>query len=453
MTPAPVPDASYPPGVTPGGIDDTSALVGAHVGELEDRPVRIVGEQTVRLANGTVAFRDRSVVTLGANWSRFVVVTAQDRRSRPERRSASFTNGTVSFRRLTVGDETTYRRDDRPEEAPEWAVRGRVEGLLDGFERVTVTRTEGPPRFRLEGEFAADAARYDSVENATATAHVDRGGLVHRIRVTYDAANPLGPGRIHVVERVAVRGVGTTAVERPAWLGTAAVAVREALPPGLNRSGVTDSGALADAHLAELAGERVRVTRRLRQVSADARVREDSLRTETGIVGSERETYFHRVEDDRAGVDRTVWSTRSVAVVERAGNGTERYETRPAVGVGAENATAPAERTLTDVLAGMGRARLVYLGSRYRVVADPVRSPGLVVAGNESRGAAFENVSVRLTVDVGDDVREVEIEYRDVANGTRVVETVGTAHLGSSAVPKPAWVPERLAANRSADGA
>lgn len=221
MTPAPVPGAQYPPGVTTAGLDDPTALIAAHSEVLHGTSARIVTEKTVTLPNGTRVSRERKTVLLGPNWSRSVVTVSRERPGAPDRRSVSFTDGTVSFRRTTTGTGTRHSRDDSPDDVPARAVPGRAADLLRGFEGSTVSMTdETPARIRIEGTFGVGVSTmgFGQVTNATAMAIVDSEGLVHRIRVSYDTENPRAGERVRIVERVAVHDVGSTTVPAPEWV-------------------------------------------------------------------------------------------------------------------------------------------------------------------------------------------------------------------------------------------
>jgi hypothetical protein len=450
VTPAPVPDDEYPPGLTENGLRNATALVLAHTDALRNRSLRAVNERVVTDENGSRRSYANGTVRYGPDWSRFRIESVRGGVDLREHRYAAFANRTTSYVRHGGDGETTYERDDDPPGAPTWVLTERVRELLGAFEDATVTRAgEEPLRFRIEGSLRDGAlgGQYDRVENATGVAVVDRSGVIRRVRVEYDAADREIEGWIHVRERIAVRDVGNTTVTRPGWLDEAAAAVWADRPAGLNRTRIADPAALVAGHVDALAGEKVQVRREL-----SARGPDDPgdtgtrLLVERAVAGAERETYFRVVRDLAREQVRTVWSNRSVAVVRRSGDG-ERLERRPPVAIEVGDAVDPANRTLEDVLAGLGEIRVGVQRGRYEVVAETVRDPGLVVTGASGRDAAIRNVSVRVLVGRDGAVDRVRIEHFDVESGTWRTETLRYDDLGPGDVPRPGWVSEALEGN------
>lgn len=444
VTPAPVPEETYPPGLGTAGIQDARQLGAAHAAGIRNRSLTARYERRILLANGSTVRTLRSRMTVAGGWERFAGTTARGDPESLGYRAAMFSNRTARFVRQTTDGETRYGVYDSAERPWTW-ITERPSELLRALGRATVERTgTDPVRFRIRGSLAEDPGvlREETVSNATATFVVDGDGVVRRLRVAYDAEKHQSPGRERVVETAEVTDLGTTTVERPGWVAEADTIER---PSGLGGNRVTDPAALLAGHREALVDEQVRVSRELR-ARTDADERQGRLlRRERARIGGERTTYYRSVDDGTATDDRAVWSNRTVSVTETVADGTTQYSVGPPVAFSVTGAVGPAGRELRDVLAGLGEARVDYQNRWYVVAADSVADPGLVVFGDPDRADAVANVSAELLIDRAGIVRSVRIEYRTVGNGTRVVERLEyNDGFRSGPISEPSWVAATL---------
>ncbi|CCQ36938.1 uncharacterized protein Nmlp_2785 [Natronomonas moolapensis 8.8.11] len=247
VTPVAVPDADpergRPTGIDGSGVSDSRSLAAAHDRRLEERSYRLVSNQTVRYANGTVRSQYLTDLRLAANRTYFVTVRTNGPAGprllgEPPAVSEFWSDGETYVRAFGT-DDPTYN-----EFAPTasgvgtwrfWATTGAFEvprspttviaESLDAVPtRVESTRSVGgSERYRLVDVGAPDAElpfrAAAPARNVSLVAVVDRSGLVRRLEIEYD-------GRIdgnHVVasRSIAYSDVGTTEVRRPAWFDRA----------------------------------------------------------------------------------------------------------------------------------------------------------------------------------------------------------------------------------------
>lgn len=460
VTPAPVPDEQYPPGLGTAGIQDAQRLATAHAERVRNRSLEARYERRVTLANGSAATWSRGRMRMAEGWERFAGNTARGGVRADPFRAAVFVNSTRRFVRQTRDGETRYWVDDGDPRPQQWVVERRMPELLLAFERATVERVSRDPlRFRVSGTVvnAPEGLRQEPAGNATATALVDGEGMIRRVRVAYDVEDPRSPGTGRVVERIEIRGLGTTTVTAPDWTADAAAAIRADRPAGLGDGRVADPDALLEGHREALAGEQVQVNRELR-LTDSAGVDSELRRVERALVGGERRTLYRTVEvpegADTGLRDRAVWSNRTVAVAERFVNeSTARYAVREPVAFSLGNAVGPPERELRDVLAGLGEVSVAFRNGRYVIAAESVADPGLVVAGTAGRDPAVANVSATVYVSREGVIDRVTIEYDDLANDTRIVERLSYDDVRPGPAPQPAWVRAELREReQSSDG-
>jgi hypothetical protein len=452
VTPAPVPEQRYPPGLTTTGIDNATALAAAHAAAVRNRSVTVGYLERTTLPNGTDVTRTESRLVLGPDWTRFLGSTNRSGvRATPVRLTA-FVNRSGVFTREARDGELRYDRDDSPSGPPTRLLVGRVATLLGSLDRPTVRRaSEDPVRFRVQGEVrnAAEVLRLEPTGSPTMVAVVDGEGVVRQLRVTYETDSPRVDGPVRAVERIEVRDLGTTTVERPAWVADAVAAVRADRPAGLGEDRITDRAALLADHREAVAGEQVQVSRELR-VAGEGDELLRSLRFERALVGGDRATFYRSVDNtDRDGgdTDRAVWSNRTVSVTETYADDAPRYSVGPPVAFSATDAVGPPDRSLEDVLAGLGTVSVDYTDGRYVAAAGRVADPGLVVFGDPDRAPAVRNVGAEVRFDRDGAVESVRIEYVVPDNGTRIVERIEYDDLRSGPVPTPSWVGATLDAD------
>ena len=450
VTPAPVPESEYPPGLGTAGVQDAQRLATTHATAVENRSLAVRYERRVVLANGSTATWSRTRVRMAEGWDRFAGTTARGGVRESGYRTAVFANNTRRFIRQSRGGETSYRVDDSPDALELWLVERRLPELMLAFRRATVDRTSTDPlRFRVTGtvDNAPDVLREEPAGNATATAVIGGDGVIRRVRVAYDVEDPRSPGTGRIVETIEIRSLDDTTVATPDWAADAVAAIRADRPAGLGESRVTDPDALVEDHRAALAGDQLQVNRELRATAPDS-ADSELLRRERAVVGGERRTFYRTVDvlrEEGAGPSNyDVWSNRTVAVTERFVNeSTARYGIREPVAFSATNAVGPPERDLRDVLAGLGEVSVEFRDRRYAVVAESVADPGLVVRG-ESGSAAVANVSATVYVTREGAIDGVTIEYDDLAEDSRIVERLDYDDVRPGPVPQPSWVRAEL---------
>lgn len=210
-TPTP-PAAALPPGVTPSGIENTSALARAHRAALVDRSYQVVvvtnestGEhwaherRVARVHNRTVYLLWQTRTTRENRTERVVYADGRERFTRCE--TAACPSGPID----SVGDDTG----------------GTVLGLLSGANSSVdgTVRRDGRVHYRLvvTGSPFGIGSPYGVIEvtNYTATALVAPSGLVSDLRARYDLSQ--GGRTVHVTTHLRYTDVGTTRVTPPSW--------------------------------------------------------------------------------------------------------------------------------------------------------------------------------------------------------------------------------------------
>jgi hypothetical protein len=448
VTPAPVPEGQYPPGLTTTGLDNATALSAAHAAGVRDRSMTATYRERVTLANGSELSRVESRLVLGPGWTRFLASTTRTGARVTPFRATAFANESGLVSRQVRDGERSYDRDDGVTEPPTGLFVGRVAELLGALGRSTVQQVaEDPVRFRVRGPVrnAEEALRYEPTGPTSAEAVVDSQGVVRQLRVTYETDDPRArvDEPVRVVERIEVRDLGTTTVERPAWTAEAAAAIRADRPAGLGEDRITDRASLLADHREALAGEQVQVDRELRTAAEEEQPRGRALRFERALIGGDRATFYRSVDNtDRDGgtTDRATWSNRTVSVTETYVDDAPRYGAGPPMVLSPTGAVGPPDRGLEDVLAGLGTVSVDYTNGRYVAAAERVADPGLVVFGDPDRAPAVRNVSAEVRFDRDGAVESVRIEYGVPDNGTHIVERIEYDSLRSGPVPTPSWV-------------
>lgn len=237
-------DAFVAPGVTREGIADPDALARAHGAAVEGRSYVLASERVARYPNGTLRSRLTVRVALGADHGyRATASTAGPEAPTflgdPPATGTFWSNGTTYARRFTHGERTVYNEfEPRQNGAGTWSywVRtvpfgGRQSDPVSFYRAVfwsarswSVERrpANGTAAYRLvatgttESGFDPDVTR---LRTARLVADVAPSGLVRTLSLRYAGESAGAPVRVRWTVRY--RGVGSTAVARPPWLGRA----------------------------------------------------------------------------------------------------------------------------------------------------------------------------------------------------------------------------------------
>lgn len=205
---------NYPPGLGPDGIESANALAGSHAEAVSGRPyVLTVTYREFVDGNATAVARERVVVANRTTYRAAVTRTGKfrgdtryvedesayaDGRTRYERGDDGIR---TSASRVRAGDEGRYA--DRVETYVEWSLSKRESVVAD-----TVVRNGSRYYFVV----AADDP-WPGIENATASALVDRRGVVHELHSRYDEPDsPVSASMTVEYE------FGPTTVDPPVWL-------------------------------------------------------------------------------------------------------------------------------------------------------------------------------------------------------------------------------------------
>lgn len=243
-----VPGDAYPPGLSPDGVENASALAAAHRRALVETGYRFRSfAGTTSTVGAGVAQSIRRAGSVEAGLARFAVdsvVRSRVGNRTTEATSEAWANGTTVFLRSSRAGETSVRAFDRGELANLTPGRtGGVGGLpvtgldFEGvvtesrlvelvlrsgrYEVTGVRRAGGRTLFTLSGVGVDETAVPDArnVTGFDATVVVDGDGRVHRLNYTLVVTDPGGEFRTHY-EYVLVR-VGPVEVERPPWTAEA----------------------------------------------------------------------------------------------------------------------------------------------------------------------------------------------------------------------------------------
>jgi len=209
LTPVPVPDSptataqALPPGVASDGVADVDALVAAHAAALAGRSftarVRttydgLSGSRVLRVEGARrYAYHDATVTTAG---NRTEFVDGEHRYSRSTR------NGLVFELHPPANHSELYG----------WMVRSTLRSALPtGNATVFRTRLDGRTHYELRVDRSTHP-RFEAFRNYSARATVRADGFVRAVTVSYVR------GETNVTRTVAYGSVGSTTVERPAWV-------------------------------------------------------------------------------------------------------------------------------------------------------------------------------------------------------------------------------------------
>lgn len=247
VTPVPVPDADpergRPTGIDGSGVSDPGSLAAAHDRRLEERSYRLVSNQTVRYANGSVRSQYLIDLRLAANRTYSVTVRTDGPAGPrllgdPPAVSEFWSDGETYVRAFGTNDPTYNEFTPTASGVGTWrfwATTGVFEVRLSPPElireslgavptRIESTRSiDGGERYRVVDVGAPDAElpfpSASPARNVDLVAAVDRSGLVRRLELEYDGR--IDGDRVVVSRSIAYSDVGTTEVRRPAWFDRA----------------------------------------------------------------------------------------------------------------------------------------------------------------------------------------------------------------------------------------
>lgn len=210
LTAAPVPETtaepvSLPPGVTDSGVRSADALVDAHQSALRDRSytlqVRLrvdedLHTRVIRLETPSRYYEHDSIDGPRGNVTQFAVAE------------------TVYVRSEFAG-VTRYDRLDNQGPPESRTVRLSRAFLQVGDAVVFETTVDGRPAFAVQGTYP-EHPRMDPIRNVTLEAVVEPDGLVRSLNLSYVRVE--GSSSANVTRSFTYTDVGTTTVERPAWV-------------------------------------------------------------------------------------------------------------------------------------------------------------------------------------------------------------------------------------------
>ena len=237
--------------------------------------------------------------------------------------------------------------------------------------------------------------------------------------------------------------------EGTATLTPAAVPTEEPTPtpvprlaPGLTREGVRDAGALAAAHDAALDGRSFTV-RRTR-----------TYRTGTGMPVRQFTSVTRVAGDGRFRITRR-WTGETTLRREASYFDGERLLVAATVGNETNYRRAPPSSVRSEAVAGTGGERIerVFTAAETRVARsdrDGRTVYRLVPAANGSDERLDQSVSVRARITASGLVRSYTLDQRlserEAGDASAIVVATRYGAVGSTAVERPSWYGEAMAA-------
>lgn len=199
------------PGVTSDRVVDRQRLEAAARRVAENTSLATT-TATTEYRNGSVASNTETTVVTNRTTGHALL-----RQRSGNLTTTSWSNGTVGYRRWVGGDWTRYERHGDPSDQ-RWATGQQVPRLPGyvGFGVTTVSALDDG-RYRVVATEVPSDRAPDTVYERVSFVVDDRGFLTEYESVLVDEAE----GR-RTVERLVVREVGSTTVERPDWVAVAA---------------------------------------------------------------------------------------------------------------------------------------------------------------------------------------------------------------------------------------
>jgi hypothetical protein len=223
--PTPAPMETLPPGVTGSGVENVDELVDAHRDALVNRSYAW-HDRYVRNGSNPDGGDDLDVSHLlhVENETTFLYATNhrtvwRDGRQRHLGNYTEYADPTGQYVRVeNIDSGTQYRRSQRIADGSTGSDRpaAAVDRFLDVRDgSVTLTRSDGRRYYRIRGENPTFVTA-QPIHNYTVTALVRPDGLVRTLTVSYSIGRP---GRLETVRyHFEYQRVGTTTVDRPAWV-------------------------------------------------------------------------------------------------------------------------------------------------------------------------------------------------------------------------------------------
>ena len=213
-----------PPGITTDGVVDTSALIESHTETLRSTSVTVRSTRTMRSSDPDFTMTTNQTWRLdgGTPVQGYSVRTFSAEGDAPEQyravpnRIAAYRNGSTTVERVTTANGSSTRRVDLLNSS----VRVNTALYRSSINELTTRKNatvepisrNGTTLYRVSATLEDTRLR----SNASMTLFVTPAGVVRELRTERTVRYRSGPRRI--TKRVWVSDVGTTTVERPAWV-------------------------------------------------------------------------------------------------------------------------------------------------------------------------------------------------------------------------------------------
>jgi hypothetical protein len=236
VTPAAVPTdapvSDLPPGLSPAGITDTSALADAHAKALANTSFTVRSTRTLTAANGTRLLDRTSVQRVRSDHRRWRVKTVYNGTlsrgfGMPIEHQTSWFNGShilVQFQRPNGTEYTMYPGRDP-------TGRQQLRSYYLQAKTTTVSVVNGT--IRLHATLTTADQQATLLPNVTITEQsltlmMTQTGRVTQYRIEYTGRRSNGSTTVKGVRTVQFTALGETTVDRPEWVPTARRAIATA---------------------------------------------------------------------------------------------------------------------------------------------------------------------------------------------------------------------------------
>ena len=223
--------ARLPPGVTPNGIEDPSALVEAHRQTLDDTSFTLVEERVTRV-NGTIVARSTVRVQFAQSPQRYLfngtsTVTSVSADDGVQFTRSIWSNETMTVQKVEFHDGTVQYEVDPPRggllrDSPTGG--DRLYALFRGANSTVESTLErnGTTLYKIisTGQ-ASTAIATENASNVTLTAYVAPSGVIHEYTVAYSTT--WNGHHAQMTEQRRYVEIGTTAVRPPVWVTRATI--------------------------------------------------------------------------------------------------------------------------------------------------------------------------------------------------------------------------------------
>lgn len=220
VSPAPVPQSEFPPGVNDRTVTNVSELVVAHDNRLRGDSVTIRIQRTDMRPDGTVLTNRTTHFALGADHVSRNTKTVVTRGDQRRIQTQTWANESTMFTRIGVSSGSQIRESTPQKVQPSSQLKPSLSLVGDDLsaESVTITRSEdGPTVFRI---VANNIKPYDaSHSNASLTMLVGEGGVIHEYQ--YVANRSCSGQDCRIVNRIGFTDIGETEIRTPEWIRNA----------------------------------------------------------------------------------------------------------------------------------------------------------------------------------------------------------------------------------------